>query len=338
MTINLISGQEIHKENAWRNAFCVSLFFIGVIVWSVWTYQEKKVSVTQAAESEGALDSGMPIPSTPSEPAPPMLIGVDRIQEEIFSAEAILVKDVESDAILYQKQPEIIRPGASIVKLMSALVFLEDDVSWQSTTTVTHDAVVDTHMYEGDTYTIEELWNAALVASSNKAILTLVDTLPWGRDAFVERMNQKAMEIGMTHSTFVDPAGLATENQVTASDVVILFGEAMEQEKIRSTLLIKEGTLFSKERNKKHHFWNTNWLLLGWIPHGFSVFHGGKTGYTEAAGYNFVMRVEDSRGKVLDVAILGADANEARFIEARDIANWVFSQYEWVGAVTSTGE
>ena len=74
--------------------------------------------------------------------------------------------------------------------------------------------------------------------------------------------------------------------------------------------------------------WNTDWILLDWIPNEFAVFHGGKTGYITASGYNFTMRVEND-GHMLDVVVLGASSHEGRFTEARDIAKWVFTNYKW---------
>ncbi|MEK7083965.1 MAG: hypothetical protein AAB932_01920, partial [Patescibacteria group bacterium] len=71
------------------------------------------------------------------------------------------------------------------------------------------------------------------------------------------------------------------------------------------------------------------WLLLGWIPHQFPKFIGGKTGYITVSGYNFVVEVEDAAGRRVAAVILGANAHEARFTEARDIAKWAFENYQW---------
>jgi D-alanyl-D-alanine carboxypeptidase len=75
--------------------------------------------------------------------------------------------------------------------------------------------------------------------------------------------------------------------------------------------------------------WSTDWILLGWIPNKLPEFFGGKTGYTVAAGYNFTMRAGDGKGHMVDVVILGATSHEARFNEAKDIAEWVFANYDW---------
>jgi D-alanyl-D-alanine carboxypeptidase (penicillin-binding protein 5/6) len=191
-------------------------------------------------------------------------------------------------------------------------------------------------MDAGYTYTLDELWQAALVGSSNKAVLTLANALEWPNSSaggseviFVERMNQKALELGMADTHFKDPTGLSEENIASASDIAILLNEALRQDKVRETLQIKEINLYSKERKKNHHIWNTDWLLLGWIPQAFPEFIGGKTGYISASGYNFAMQVGDGLGHKINVVILGAASHEARFTEAKQAAEWAFANYTW---------
>lgn len=232
--------------------------------------------------------------------------------------------------VLYGKDAYTERPIASITKLMSALVLLERAPQWDETAVVIGEDALDSHMYAGDTFTLKELWNAALIGSSNKAIVTLARAAGWAEDAaFVERMNQKALEIGLSNTHFADPSGLLPENTSTASDVAILLEEALFQPAIGNSVLQNEYNLYSKERRKPHHMWNTNWLLLGWIPHQFADVLGGKTGYIPASGYNFSVSLSDAPGHTIDVVVLGAQSHEARFTEARDIATWVFENYQW---------
>lgn len=246
-----------------------------------------------------------------------------------FTAHSILVKDAETGMTLYQKQEYDTWPIASITKLMSALVLLEKDIPWTASTTVVDDALVDTHMYGGDTYSFEELWNTALIGSSNKAIMTLADKIGWERAAFVSRMNERATELGMGDTHFVEPTGLDSGNVSTASDVAVLLEEVSRHDRIRETLITPEYEIYSAERNKAHHLWNTNWLLLGWVPHTFEAIALGKTGYIDASLYNFAVTIVGAGGRTLDVVILGANHHEARFTEARDIAEAVFAAYVW---------
>ncbi|PIZ96969.1 MAG: hypothetical protein COX80_00020 [Candidatus Magasanikbacteria bacterium CG_4_10_14_0_2_um_filter_33_14] len=245
-----------------------------------------------------------------------------------FTASNILVKDRDSGLVLYGKNSYEKHAMASITKLMSALVLLEQRLDWNATTTVSADKVSGSNIYAGDTYTISELWDIAFVASSNKAILTLVDSSGMSRESFVIRMNEKAREIGLLDTTFVEPTGLDAGNVSTASDIVILLNEALSKEKIKDALSLLEVNLFSKERDKQVHAWNTDWLLLNWVPNDYDVL-GGKTGYIDNSLYNFTVSLKNKEGHILDVVVLGAREHKLRFTEAKEIADWVFANYIW---------
>jgi len=156
----------------------------------------------------------------------------------------------------------------------------------------------------------------------------LIDAQGWARDAFVARMNEKAQELGMLDTSFDGPTGLSSANVGTASDIALLLREALSHEDIMHALTTKEYNLYSEKRKKKHHVWNTDWLLLGWVPHDLTVV-GGKTGYIIRSGYNVALELQDTHEHAIDVVVLGAKNNEARFSEARDVADWVFENYEW---------
>jgi D-alanyl-D-alanine carboxypeptidase len=144
-------------------------------------------------------------------------------------------------------------------------------------------------------------------------------------------MNIKARELGMFDASFFEPSGLNADNVASASDVAILLEEAMKHKEIVDAVNLPSYTLATNRNQEK--IWNTNWLLMRWVPHHFSSIIGGKTGYIPESGYNFAMQVEQD-GRTLTVVILGADSNEARFTEARDIAEWVYANYEWPDTVT----
>lgn len=274
----------------------------------------------------GDVEVAPPVP-TPPPPALPVKVGTST--PPAVSQANIMVKDHESGAVLWGSSEYVEHPIASLTKLMTALVLLEQGpLPLEQSAVVVSDDISDTHMVAGDTYTLQELWHAMLVGSSNKAASTLVDALSPSRDAFVVRMNQKALELGMANTVFLEPTGLSDGNRATASDVAILLREAMRQEAIVSAVRTPEYEIFSPERNKRHKFWNTNWLLLGWVPHSFDI-RGGKTGYIPASGYNVAVEIADKNGHLLDVVVLGADTNEARFEIARDIAVWTFENFQW---------
>ncbi|MBU0596829.1 serine hydrolase [Patescibacteria group bacterium] len=327
-------------SNKWRNVIGVLAILLGISTILGWQFIRysferpellNKFIAETVGEAGELVQAGGDIVVNPPhfpEPSLPKLKG-ELIPETDFSAMAMIVKDKKTGAILYNKNEYDDRAIASLTKLMSALVLLEKDIDWATTTQVVGGDWMGTHMYEGDTYTLQELWDATLIGSSNKAIKSLANALDWPEEAFIERMNQKARELGMSKTNFTDTTGLDEGDTSTASDIVILLEEALNHPEILESLHKPELTLYSNERGKSHHMWNTNWLLLGWIDNDLVDLKGGKTGYTPAAGYNFIMQVADEVGHTINVVVLGTESHEARFTEARDIAYWTFQNYEW---------
>lgn len=345
---------EVGKDlsNRWRNIVVVGVLVVGSAGGWMWSralssespplsddvppsFVETEDSVVfETMQSGGDLVSPPPADAAPDLP----LLDGTLLSAADISAVSAVVKDTESGVMLYAKNEYAPRPIASITKLMSALVILEAGPDWDKSAVVAPDDISDTHMYKGEVYTMESLWRAALVGSSNKAVLSLVDGLQISRDVFVERMNQKATELGMTNTRFVEPTGLDPLNVSTAADVALLLEAALDSNEIRQTLLLPEYHLVSVDGAIRHHTWNTNWLLLGWITNQFYDLRGGKTGYIPAAGYNFAMQVADGRGDTVDVVVLGADSHEERFTDARDIAMSVFDNYVWPENAIVAGE
>lgn len=347
MLINFITPPGEDPSSKWRNIFAVI-----VIVFGVGLSVGPRIGLTEpvVAASNKIFPKILPsyqpkvivggdITVEPVKPViPPVVIpvlGGELPSPQKFTAKSIFVKDTESNKVLFAKAETEQRPLASVTKLMTALVLLESPINWNATTTVVEGDLADNHMYAGDVYTLRQLWNAGLIASSNKAMKTLVHVTSPVEETFVARMNEKAKEMGMTQTHFVEPTGLDANNVSTAADASLLLGAAIEKEEILNALQQKEYTLSSKERGSSHHMWSTDWLLLGWIPYNGFTLVGGKTGFINASGYNFVMQAKNADGKKVNVIILGAEVHEDRFTEARDITNDVFEAYSW-GESTST--
>lgn len=341
-SVKLFGPEKIDYANTWRALTAIASLVIGGLLLLLfphmqWPSEWSEVSVAaldtvaQAVRLEKIRAGGDVLVPPPVIVKPPRLpkLAVELPPPDRFTAKSIMVKDHQTGVALYRKDEYASRSIASVTKLMSALVLLEKKPDWSATTTVVGEDSLDTHMYRGDTYTLDQLWHAAMVGSSNKAILTLAQALDWPVVAFVERMNQKAQELGMKDTAFVDPTGIEADNVSSASDLAMLLAEALKQERISSALLTKEYNLYSKERKKRHHLWSTNWLLLGWIQNDLAELRGGKTGYIPESGYNFVLQAADKNGHLIDLVVLGADSHEHRFTEARDLAELVFKSYQW---------
>jgi D-alanyl-D-alanine endopeptidase (penicillin-binding protein 7) len=322
------------KQKAVRIGTVVFFFVAGIfLVWAgnnELTPSEQIAGLLSEESNDTAHTAGDIIAPPPEYAAPriPELQGVLPNPEDV-AADGILIRDTKSGGILYSKAPQGTHAMASITKLMTALVLEEMGIPWAESVVVVPDDIIDTHMYAGDTYTVEELWLSMLVASSNKAALTLVDTVTTSRAGFIARMNEKAGELGMVHTQFAEPTGLSELNVSTPSDILILLDAALQVIPIREGLKTEAVQIYAAERDAYHDMWNTNWLLLGWIPNDFYRIVGGKTGYIDASLYNFTARIVTVDGKTLDAVVLGAPDHESRFTVLRDIVTAVHDAYVW---------
>jgi len=251
--------------------------------------------------------------------------------EDEITAKSVLIVDKKSGTVLFDKNSEELRPMASMTKLMSAMVLLELPRKWSEVIEITKSDTVfnGSHTIEiGEKFTAFDLWNAALINSSNKSITALVRTSGVTYDGFVTLMNRKAEGLGFTSLNFVGPTGIGEGNIGNTSDIIKLLEEALKYGKIKETLLIGEYYLQPLEQEKKRRIWSTDWLLTEWAPHRFKEVVG-KTGYIEVSGYNFVSEITGVDGQKIMAVVLGAETNENRFLETRDLSKWIFDNYLW---------
>jgi D-alanyl-D-alanine endopeptidase (penicillin-binding protein 7) len=304
-----------------------------VFIFSVSFYKTNNIKLPQSGERNwlgGDVEQHiLPV----SHPAVPLAKNKNEFKDNLTAVSALVVDD-RTDTVLWEKNSDEVRSLASITKLMSALVLLDLPMKWGTTTEITSDDDLDSShaIQAGDKLTAKELWQVALIGSSNSAINALVRTSGLDEKEFVEKMNEKAKTLRLSSLKFSDPTGLDSGNRGSAGDIIRLLKVALQQDKIYSTLQI--GEYYTKPLNSKRErrVWSTDWLLTGWIPSRFKpVQIAGKTGYISDSGYNFVVRLEDKEKRAVRVLILGAASNEARFSEARDLADWAFKNYLWPG-------
>ncbi|MFA6376973.1 MAG: serine hydrolase [Candidatus Paceibacterota bacterium] len=249
-----------------------------------------------------------------------------------LTAVSVYAVDDFTDTVLYAKNSLAVRPLASITKLVSMLTLADLPMQWNSTTTIQgSDCDSSSHQVEvGEEYTLDDLWNVALVASSNGAVKALVRASGILPENFVILMNRKAQELGLTSATFAEPTGLDSANAASAEDTARLLREALKYEKIRQAAGTAEYYAQPLNEAKAKRMWSTNWLLTNWIPNKFDKENiAGKTGYIIDSGYNFAVYLEDEKKHAIRIVVLGADSNESRFSEARDLAEWIFGHYLW---------
>jgi D-alanyl-D-alanine endopeptidase (penicillin-binding protein 7) len=238
---------------------------------------------------------------------------------DVRAAAAIIFNPVNGQ-VLYEENSQDKRSIASITKVMTALVFLEDNPDLTGDVTIERSdvyAASTTYLKANDHITSSELLHLLLIASDNGAARALARTSHGGSPQFVERMNEKAIELGLQSTSFADPSGLNPDNVSSAFDLSHLITFAASDDRIASIMRTPSYTVATNRRSIPIH--STNHLLMA----GDVDVMGGKTGFIGKAGYCLATLLRLPQGDPVAVVVLGARSNNGRFWETRHLFKWL---------------
>ncbi|HEY2800720.1 MAG TPA: D-alanyl-D-alanine carboxypeptidase family protein [Chthoniobacterales bacterium] len=233
-------------------------------------------------------------------------------------AKAVLVTDVRSGQVLYERNADAPRAAASTQKLLTALIvaetgFLDRDVTVQATDTDAEP--VRLNIKPGEVYQRIDLLRALLVKSPNDVARCLARDNAGSIEAFAAKMNAKAQALGATHSHFVNPNGLPIPDQwSTARDLAIIARAAYANPTIRSIVCLPQ-LAFRYANGRVRELENTNKVLKR-----LSFCNGMKTGYTEAAGHCLIAS-GTIPGRDIIVVVLG-DSKANVWRDASALLSW----------------
>lgn len=227
---------------------------------------------------------------------------------------AAFVWDVRTQRVLYEKNPDEEMPLASITKLMTALVAYEI-IARDTTVAVPHMAILqdgDSGLMDGETFSLGALADLTLMTSSNDgafAIATAAGALLDDEEpaaTFVEAMNIRADELGLTQTYFRNPTGLdISESDAgaygSARDVAFLMEHILETKPAMLEATTDANSLFYNDAGAYHEAENTNYVVEH-IP----GLIGSKTGYTTLAGGNLAIAFDASLNRPIIVVVLGS--------------------------------
>jgi D-alanyl-D-alanine carboxypeptidase len=251
--------------------------------------------------------------------------------EEINLPDVVyLVMDKESNEILVKKNESTTTAIASISKLATALVFLDQKIDWEKTYKVRATDIVSggkNNIIPGDEIKIRDLFFLSLANSDNSATEALVHATGMTSAKFVAEINRNLKEWGLENTSFSDPTGLSNANVSIAADVAKLAKLAFADKDIREATLTKRYK-FTTAAGVTRVAGNTD-LLLDIFPQNGVKIVGGKTGYTENAGYCFVGQFVNSDGHEIISVILGGPDINSRFEETKRLVHWTYNNYLW---------
>lgn len=253
-------------------------------------------------------------------------VNANAVTEETITAPSAILMETSSGKILFEKNAHEQRPCASITKVMTMLLVCEaiDSGKLKLDDTITASAHAasmggsDIWLEEGETMSADDMIKATVVASANDAAVALAEHLCGSEDLFVEKMNEKASELGMNDTVFKNCNGLDEDGHITSAyDVAVMSRELMEHEMIFDYTSIWLDNL----RDGKTQIVNTNKLLKT-----YNGITGLKTGTTDDAGC--CMSASATRGDMSLVAVvLGCNTGKERFSDAAALLDYGFANY-----------
>lgn len=264
------------------------------------------VGVEAAVDTEATADS-YPVDTDSWEnwPQAPALLGVTGC-----------LMDFNTGAILYAKGMDVPRFPASITKIMTALMVVENaDLNAQVTFTETgladaYGGSSNINPQLGEVFTVDQMLQMLLVKSANDVATQMGEYIGGSVDAFAERMNQRAAEIGCTNTHFANASGLENDNHyTTAHDMALIMRTAIQYDRIRE--IMNTQSISIPETNLgPARYYDTHLLML--VPGNEYYYEGalgGKTGYTPISGCTLVMYATRGDRTLIGVVMGGGDSN-----------------------------
>lgn len=238
-----------------------------------------------------------------------------------ISAQGAIVMDSVSKVPLFEKNAHYTFPPASTTKIMTALVAL--DYYKPSDVIVIKQPNVEGSMLgfsQDEKFKFNDLLYAMLLPSSNEAAVAMAQNYPGGEAGFVEKMNEKATQMGLVNTHFADPVGLEDQADYTSPfDLAILSSQALLNPTFSKIVDTKEITIQDLD-GKKYDFSNLNILLA--IP----GVNGIKTGHTEGAGDVLVTSRRIAGGDLIFVVMQSQD----RFLDTESLIDYLNSNITYL--------
>jgi len=270
------------------------------------------------------LSSWLPVSQTePQKPPAP---------EVSVSAPSVVLMESSTGQIIYEKDPDTLRHPASITKIMTMILIFDalesGKISLEDTVTVSEYAASmggsQVFLEPGETQTVETMLKCISVASANDACVAMAEHICGSEQEFVAKMNERAKNLGMNHTTFINCCGLDIEGHMTtAKDVALMSRELITKyPQIHNycTIWMENITHVTKRGSSEFGLTNTNKLIRQY-PYATGL----KTGSTDQAKY-CVSATAKKDGLELIAVVLAAPDHKVRFQDATTLLNYGFGK------------
>jgi len=237
-----------------------------------------------------------------------------------ISAKSVFILDSASQNVLYQKNSDDQKYPASTTKMMTALVVLDHySVSQIITVTTAYPDGQNAGLKPGEEMTVEQLLYAMLVQSANDAAEILAENFPGGRTAFVQKMNDYAARLHLSHTHFANPTGLDEDSHYSTAADLTRLAQAVLNHPLLAKIVSTENAVVATNTSP-HVLTNVN-QLLGKVPGVLGI----KTGFTDLAGQTLVTYVNRDNHPVIITVLESVD----RFADTQALITWVYQNFTW---------
>ncbi|MDD2190892.1 MAG: D-alanyl-D-alanine carboxypeptidase [Eubacteriales bacterium] len=300
----------------------VTILVIGALPWAVFAEDNAvKEMISSAVEPEQAV-----LPTSVTGGAIGMTV----------DAKSAILIDAASGTVLFEQNSHERLPPASVTKVMTMLLIMEaierEQMTLEDKATISEKAASmggsQMYMEPGEQHTIETLMMGIAIASANDACVAAAEYHSGTTEIFVENMNKRATELGMTNTNFVNTNGLPVANHYTSAyDIALMSKELIKHEKIQDWFHVWMTNITVGLPGKKQTelgLTNTNRLIKA-----YPGANGIKTGFTQEAGY--CLSASATKGDLTLIAvIMGSPTSKIRFAEASKLLDYGFANYDSV--------
>lgn len=255
------------------------------------------------------------------------------------NAKNSVLMEASTGKILYEKNKDERVAVASLTKMMAQILILEEiekgSLTWEEEVKASSNAAgyggTQIYLQPGEMMTVRDLMKGISMASANDATVALAERIAGSESAFVEKMNQKAKELGLKNTNFVNPTGLDEANHYSSAyDIGLIAMELLKHDQILEFSSLYEDYLRVDTPNK---FWlvNTNKLIRF-----YDGADGLKTGFTDNAGYTMAVTAKRNDMRLIAV-VLGEEVSKVRNQETTDLLDYGFNLYK-VNVIKKQGD
>jgi len=245
----------------------------------------------------------------------------------VAEAKGVLLMDLDTGMVMYEKNSNQKLPIASLTKIMTAVIIL-DSHSLDEVVTVEDDfnnmgeLGVRMWLQQYEKITVGDLLIGLLVPSAGDAAIALATYHSGSVKDFINEMNEKAKMLNLRNTHFTNPIGLDEDKHYSSAyDLAILTKYALRNKDFRRIVRIQNATVTSVNGVIEHKLEGTDELLNSYLD-----IRGVKTGTTDAAGQSLINLAHNSNGKEVIVVLLNSPD---RFQESKEIIDWGFRNFKW---------